>query len=80
MIEENKSTEEIQKEMLNELKNYFRPEFLNRIDDIVVYNPITKEMLLQIIDILLKEVEKTLLSKNILISFDEKLKEYLIKV
>jgi ATP-dependent Clp protease ATP-binding subunit ClpB len=61
MMEENKSQDEIQKEMLNELKLYFRPEFLNRIDDIVVYNPISKEMILKIVDILLKDVEKTLL-------------------
>jgi ATP-dependent Clp protease ATP-binding subunit ClpB len=66
--------------MLIELKNYFRPEFINRIDDIVVYNPISHEMILEIVDILLKDVEKTLLRKNILVNFDNKLKEYLIKV
>lgn len=80
LIEENTSQETIQKEMMNELKWHFRPEFLNRIDDIVVYNPISRDMILQIVDILLKEVEKTLEGKNIKIRFDEKLKEYLIKV
>jgi ATP-dependent Clp protease ATP-binding subunit ClpB len=80
LIQENKSSDEIQKEMLIELKNYFRPEFINRIDDIVVYNPISHEMILEIVDILLKDVEKTLLRKNILVNFDNKLKEYLIKV
>jgi ATP-dependent Clp protease ATP-binding subunit ClpA len=80
MVEENKSQEEIQKEVLNELKNLFRPEFLNRIDDIIVFNPISKEMILEIIEILLKDVEKTLLSKNISIAFSDKLKEYLINV
>ncbi|MDD5769554.1 MAG: AAA family ATPase [Candidatus Gracilibacteria bacterium] len=80
LIEENKSQDEINKEMLNELKNYFRPEFLNRIDDIIVFNPINHEMILEIVDILLEEVKKILESKNIKISFDENLKEYLIKV
>jgi ATP-dependent Clp protease ATP-binding subunit ClpB len=80
MIEENKSQDEIQKEMLLELKSYFRPEFLNRIDDIVVYNPISKEMILKIVDILLNDVERILNSKNISVSFDDILKDYLIKV
>lgn len=80
LIEEKKSEEEINKEMLWELKNYFRPEFLNRIDDIVVYNPINQEMILEIVDILLKDVTKILEAKNIKIEFSKELKEYLIKV
>lgn len=80
LIEEKKSGEEINKEMLWELKNYFRPEFLNRIDDIVVYNPINHEMILEIVDILLQDVSKILEAKNIKIDFSKDLKEYLIKV
>lgn len=80
LIEEKKTSEEINKEMLNELKNHFKPEFLNRIDDIVVYNPINHEMILQIVDILLEDVKKTLEKKNIFINFSPELKEYLIKV
>lgn len=80
LIEEKRSGEEIQKEMVNELKNYFRPEFLNRIDDIVVYNPINREMILEIVDILLKDVSKILEGKNIKVDFSKELKEYLIKV
>jgi len=80
LIEEKRSGEEIQKEMLNELKNYFRPEFLNRIDDIVIYNPINEEMILEIVDILLKDVCKILETKNIKVDFSKELKEYLIKV
>ena len=70
----------IEKQLLAELKNYFRPEFLNRIDDIVVYNPISKEMILEIVDILLKDVSKILEAKNINVNFSKELKEYLIKV
>ncbi|MGE4444213.1 MAG: ATP-dependent Clp protease ATP-binding subunit [Candidatus Altimarinota bacterium] len=80
LIEEKKSNEEINTEMMNELKLHFRPEFLNRIDDIVVYNPISHDMILQIVDILLTDVKKTLEKKNIQVDFSEKLKEYLIKV
>jgi len=77
---ENQKSNWVSKEMMNELKLYFRPEFLNRIDDIVIYNPIDKDMILKIVDILLKDVEKILENKNIKVSFDEKLKGYLTKV
>lgn len=53
MTAEKKSGEEIQKTLENELKNYFRPEFLNRIDDIIVFNPLGKKEILSIVDILL---------------------------
>ncbi len=71
---------DLERELMQELKNYFRPEFLNRIDDIVVYNPINHEMILKIVDILLKDVCKILEAKNIKIEFSKELKEYLIKV
>ncbi|MBW7954708.1 AAA family ATPase [Candidatus Gracilibacteria bacterium] len=80
LIEEKKSNEEINIEILNELKLHFKPEFLNRIDDIVVYNPISYDMILQIIDILLTDVKKTLEKKNIGVDFSKELKGYLIKV
>jgi len=80
LIEQKKSEEEINKEMLNELKNYFRPEFLNRIDDIIIYNPIDGETILKIVDILLKDVSKTLEAKNIKVNFSKELKEYLVKI
>lgn len=80
LIEEKKSEDEINKEMLNELKSYFRPEFINRIDDIIIFNPINHEMILGILDILLGEVTKILEAKNIKVHFGNELKEYLIKV
>ncbi len=80
MIEKNKTYEEINKEVLWELKNYFRPEFINRIDDIIVYNSLNKEMLEKIVDLLLANVTKILSEKHIEVSFDKKLKNYLILV
>jgi ATP-dependent Clp protease ATP-binding subunit ClpC len=80
MIEQKKTYEEINKEVLGELKNHFRPEFINRIDDIIVYNPLDKVMLEKIIDLLLENVAKILSEKNIKVSFDKKLKDYLISV
>lgn len=80
MIEEKKSYEEINKEILWELKNYFRPEFINRIDDIVVYNPLDDKMLEEIVDLLLENVSKILEEKNIKATFTPKLKKYIISV
>ena len=70
----------VSKEIMNELKKYFRPEFLNRIDDIIVFNPLSEEVIIWIVDVLLKDVEKILNSKNIKVIFSDNLKKYLIKV
>lgn len=68
----------LEKIIMNELKAYFRPEFLNRIDDIVVYNPLSESVLEGIIDILLQDVTRLLAEKHITVSYDESLKKELI--
>ncbi len=75
-----KTNAEIYKELEPELKHYFKPEFLNRIDDIIVYNPLSEKDMLAIVDILLQNVIKILKEKEIKVSFSEKLKKYLIKI
>jgi len=65
---------------MQELRKYFRPEFLNRIDDIIVFNPLSEEMLKNIVTILLKNVSKILKDKDIKVEFSDDLKDYLIKV
>lgn len=69
---------ELTKGIMSELKNYFRPEFLNRIDDIVVYNPLSEGVLSGIIDILLQDVTRLLAEKHITVTYDESLKNSLI--
>lgn len=61
------------------LKDTFRPEFLNRIDEIIIFHSLTKEELLQIVDIMLEDTKKAL--ENKLISFNITLaaKEYLLE-
>lgn len=61
------------------LKTFFRPEFLNRIDDIVKFNTLDEKIIIWIIDILLKNVSKLLKSKWIKVNFSEKLKKYIAK-
>ena len=61
-----------------ELKNYFRPEFLNRLDEIIVFRPFTQEEVKEIADILLKEVFSRLTEKEITLKVTDKFKERLV--
>jgi ATP-dependent Clp protease ATP-binding subunit ClpA len=70
----------ISPELMNELKKYFRPEFLNRIDDIIVFNPLSEAMMMSIVDVLLDGVTKLLAERKIEAIFTENLKKYLISV
>ncbi len=69
----------VQDAVLSELKRHFKPEFLNRIDEIIVFNGMTEQMLLGIVDILLSEVTEMLVKKNITVSYDINLKKALLK-
>lgn len=64
----------------DDLKNFFRPEFLNRIDDIVIFETLSKNNLEGIVDILLERVSHMLKEKNISVSYDQSLKDHLIEV
>jgi ATP-dependent Clp protease ATP-binding subunit ClpC len=62
-----------------ELKRTFRPEFLNRIDDIIVFQPLTREDLKKIVDLLILEVEKRLYDRDIKLELDNEAKAWLLK-
>ncbi|ACK65476.1 ATPase AAA-2 domain protein [Rippkaea orientalis PCC 8801] len=62
-----------------ELKNYFRPEFLNRLDEIIVFRQLNKEEVKEISEILLKEVFKRLTEKHINLQVTDKFKERLVE-
>ena len=62
-----------------ELKNYFRPEFLNRLDEIIVFRQLTKEEVKQISEILLKEVFARLTEQEITLEVTDKFKERLVE-
>ncbi len=70
---------EIKSSALNELKRIFRPEFLNRVDDIVVFESLNKEQMAQIFDNMVKELESRLSEKHIGIKVTDSAKEYLIE-
>jgi len=61
----------VPKEIMSELRKYFRIEFLNRIDDIVLYSPLGEWELSRIVELLLADVVKKLSEKNITLSWDD---------
>ena len=77
--DEQKKYEETKKEVLAELKKQFRPEFINRIDELIVFHKLNNDEILQIIDIMLKEVVKRMQENNITISVDKSVKELIAK-
>ncbi|TAE55847.1 MAG: ATP-dependent Clp protease ATP-binding subunit [Nostocales cyanobacterium] len=62
-----------------ELKNYFRPEFLNRLDEIIVFSQLNKEEVKQIAEIMLKDVSKRLTEKGIKLQVTEAFKELVVR-
>ena len=74
-----KEYENTKKEVMAELKKEFRPEFINRIDEIIVFHKLTEEELSQIVDIMLEQIKKRLFERNIKIEIDKSAKELIIK-
>ncbi len=64
--------------VMNEVHNHFRPEFLNRIDEIVMFNPLSKDVQIKIVDKLLNELAIRLENNNIKVEFTNSLKKYVI--
>ena len=62
----------------NALKDTFRPEFLNRVDEIVIFNSLSIEELVQIIDLMLNDTKKALEDKNITLKVTDSAKKYLL--
>jgi ATP-dependent Clp protease ATP-binding subunit ClpC len=71
--------ERIKENVLGELKKTFNPEFLNRVDEIVVFHPLEKDHLLSIIDLLVEETNKMLIEKELVIEVSQEIKEWIIK-
>ena len=61
------------------LKDVFRPEFLNRVDEVIVFNSLTENELMKIIDLMLNDTIKSLSEKNITIEITNKAKKYLLE-
>ncbi|MBO7336212.1 MAG: AAA family ATPase, partial [Lachnospiraceae bacterium] len=71
-------SEEVTEMVMNELKTRFRPEFLNRLDEIIRFNPLTKECITGIMELLIKDLNKRLEEKQITITMTDGAKDLAI--
>jgi ATP-dependent Clp protease ATP-binding subunit ClpB len=69
----------IRTDVLQVLRDHFKPEFLNRIDDIVVFEQLTKDEIAKIIDVQLEKLRKTLEDRGITIELDDAARELLVQ-
>ncbi len=71
--------EKMQDEVISELRNRFKPEFLNRVDDIIIFHPLTQEMIAYIVDIQLDHVINRLKDEKITLQIAQKVKKFIAK-
>ena len=65
--------------VMNDLKNHFRPEFLNRLDEIILFKPLTKDNIGKIVDLLMKDLNKRLADRELSIELSPAAKDYIIE-
>lgn len=66
------------KGVIDLIKSYFKPEFLNRIDEIIVFNPLAKDVQTKIVNKMLRELDQRLLAQDIHITYTDSLKQYVL--
>ena len=64
--------------VMDEVRSHFRPEFINRVDEIIVFKPLTKDVIYQILDKIISDIEKRLSMNDIHIKLTGKAKDYLV--
>jgi len=72
-------SEEVKETVQEEMKRHFRPEFLNRIDDIVVFSPLSESQILEIIDMSVLQIQKKLEDRNITINLTPATKKFVAR-
>jgi len=70
-----KNVDEASKQVMQALHGHFRPEFLNRVDDIIIFNPLGREQLVKIIELRLEDVRRLLADRKISIELTEAAKD-----
>ena len=79
MDENGNISEESQQAVMNDLRAHFRPEFLNRLDEMIMFRPLTKENIYDIIDLLVADVNKRLADKELSIELTETAKNQIVE-
>lgn len=80
MLTEWSDEEQIRKDVTDELKKFFRPEFLNRVDETIVFHTLNKELLIRIVEIQLERMKRYLKEKHVDLRLTDKTKAYLAEV
>ena len=70
--------QEAQDKVMEQLRGSFRPEFLNRLDEIIMFKPLTKDNIGSIVDLMMKDLNKRLADQDIKLELDSSAKEYII--
>jgi ATP-dependent Clp protease ATP-binding subunit ClpC len=78
-ISDQNSYEQMREKIMEEAKKTFRPEFLNRLDDLIVFRSLTKPDLIEILDLEINKVMQRLKAKNIVLQLDDKAKDFLVE-
>ncbi|WP_460015895.1 ATP-dependent Clp protease ATP-binding subunit, partial [Mycobacterium avium] len=71
---------DVKNDVLQELRNHFRPEFLNRLDEIIVFEPLNKEQIKDIVKLQLERVKRTARAQHIELEFDDATVEHLADI
>jgi ATP-dependent Clp protease ATP-binding subunit ClpA len=68
--------DDMEKRLLDELRKAFRPEFLNRVDEVIVFDPLSREELAQVVDLLLSHLRELVKDKGMTLAVSEAAEEY----
>ncbi|MDO4744959.1 MAG: ATP-dependent chaperone ClpB [Bacillota bacterium] len=79
IAEDGSVSEEIKEKVSDETKKYFRPEFLNRIDDIVVFSPLTEGQIVEIIRLAMKDIERRLEEREITLELTSEAEKFIAR-
>ena len=71
--------DQVKEKTMKALKAFLRPEFINRVDEIITFNHLTEENFLGIADIMLKELRDSLSSRGLMLTWDDSLRDFLVK-
>ena len=69
--------DDVKQKVEDETKKYFRPEFLNRVDEIVVFSPLTEDQITRIIELAMKDIEKRLEERDITLTLTDEAKKFI---
>ena len=64
--------------VMDEVRSHFRPEFINRIDEIIIFKPLSKDAIYEILDKIISDIENRLVTSDIHIKLTDKAKKYLV--